>query len=756
MQLNDTRYTLLSHKQSIRHHNIAVTFVLTLCTILAMQWSVAPLSAQTKDAVTNPFDAYRLGITRAESEVRLDGIPDEQAWQKAKPIGDFSGHFPIDSLPAKVKTEVRALYDDKAIYLFITCYDNNAHDYYTASLRRDYSGNESDGITFVIDPIGARNSAFVFGVTPVGAQREGLMGGTSAFWGQIDWSWDNKWFAATKVGTDRWTAEIAIPYSTLRFAPNVKEWRINFWRHSWKNNESSTWTRFPVNFGESSLAQPGVLEWDVPPGSTGLNLSVIPYLAGTMTKNYRNETPTQFTGGVGGDLKYAVTSSLNLDVTVNPDFSNADVDRQITNLERFSIFFPERRQFFIENSDLFSQFGFSRIRPFFSRQIGLKNGRALTIPFGVRLSGNVDEDWRVGLMNMTTSSNTELNASTQNYTVAALQRRVFKQSNIGAIFVNRQGRDFGGVAGNDYNRTLGADFNFFSDNNLWRGKLFYHQLFTPNNQPGQFATAGWLGYNTQNLNLNWNHEYIGQNYNPEVGFVPRNDVIRIQPEGGYRWWTNGETVVSHGFTISEDAYLTRNFELLDMNTYANYEIGFTNTSAVWIWGGRSFTRLYFPFDVTGLGQTPLPIGNYEFWRYGFGYGSDRRKVVYFNVNTDLGSYFVGHNTVLSASIGARIQPLGTIDVSVEHTSIAMPAPYNSADFTLVQAGINFTPATNLFFTTFFQYNGQAQNVNLNSRLQWRFAPMSDLFLVYTDNYNSNLFGIKNRGVVMKLVYWFNT
>ncbi len=704
----------------------------------------------------NPFDAYRLNITRASGDIRIDGIPDESAWDTAKPIADFSGHFPIDSLPAKVKTEVRALYDDKAMYLFITCYDSSAAEYFTASLRRDYSGQESDGITFVIDPIGARNSAFVFGITPAGAQREGLMGGTSAFWGQIDWSWDNKWFAGTKVTPDRWTAEIAIPYSTLRFAPNLKEWRINFWRHSWKNNESSTWTRFPVNFGESSLAHTGILAWDTPPGNQGLNLSVIPYVASTLVKNYQRETPSDYTHGIGGDIKYAVTSSLNLDVTVNPDFSNADVDRQITNLERFSIFFPERRQFFIENSDLFSQFGFSRIRPFFSRQIGLKNGRALTIPLGVRLSGNIDEDWRVGLMNMTTSRSTELNAPTQNYTVAALQRRVFKQSNIGAMFVNRQGRDYGGIAGNDYNRVLGMDFNFFSDDNLWRGKLFYHQLFSPNSQPGQFATAGWLGYNTQNLNLNWNHEYIGQNYTPEVGFVPRNDVIRIQPEANYRWWVNGETVVSHGINLNTDAYFTRSFELLDMDTYANYEVNFSNTSSTWIWGGRSFTRLYFPFDVTGLGQTPLPIGNYEFWRYGFGYASDRRKILYFNANADLGSYFVGRNTVLSASVGMRLQPIGTIDVSVEHTSITLPEPYRSADFTLVQAGLNFTPATNLFFTTFFQYNGQAQNVNLNSRLQWRFAPMSDLFVVYTDNYNSNVFGIKNRGIVMKLVYWFNT
>jgi len=230
----------------------------------------------------------------------------------------------------------------------------------------------------------------------------------------------------------------------------------------------------------------------------------------------------------GLDAKIAVTSSLNLDVTINPDYSQVEVDQQIINLTRFSLFFPEKRQFFIENSDLFAQFGFRQVRPFFSRNIGLFKGQTVPIIAGTRLSGNINKAWRIGLMNMQTAQDTTLGLNPQNYTVAAFQRMLFGRSNIAGIFVNRQGLIDKELNFTDYNRILGLDFNLRSNNNKWMGKAFYHHSFTPQFKSDNYTHAVWMMYNSQNLFGMWNHEFVGENYIPDIGFVPR--LFHYNPE----------------------------------------------------------------------------------------------------------------------------------------------------------------------------------------------------------------------------------
>ena len=214
-----------------------------------------------------------------------------------------------------------------------------------------------------------------------------------------------------------------------------------------------------------------------------------------------------------------MTSSLNLDLTVNPDFSQVDVDRQVTNLSRFSLFFPERRQFFIENADLFSRFGFRQIRPFFSRRIGLSSGQQIPIVAGARLSGMLDENWRVGLLNMQTEGRAELDLEAQNYTVGVFQRKVGVRSNIAGIVVNRQGFNKNKMDFGDYNRVAGLEFNLASKDGMYMGKAFYHRSFEPNSSDE--AHASWFMVKTQNFNAHWNHEYVGKDYRADVGFVPR-------------------------------------------------------------------------------------------------------------------------------------------------------------------------------------------------------------------------------------------
>lgn len=748
---------------------ISIVFVSSLVIFLAPDRSLAQSASSSGSSALNTetqgkggqaavFDNYVLRITPASQSITIDGKPTEEAWKKASYINNFFQHYPTDSLAARSQVEVRALYDSEYMYFAITCLDSTAGKYFFQSLRRDFSADESDGVMIILDPLGTGQNGFGFRVSPVGVQSEGFVSNGGNF--GMDRSWDNVWFSEVHTESDRWTAEIAVPFRAIRFEGGRKRWRMNVARWDWGRNELSTWTRFPINFNAFSLAHTGVLEWDTPPQAGGLNMSIIPSVVGIVSHNYESENTPNFRWNIGGDVKWALTPSLNLDLTVFPDFSNVNVDRQVTNLQRFSLFFPEQRQFFIENSDLFSQFGFSQIRPFFSRQIGLSDGQSVAIPVGARLSGNIDDNWRVGLMTIQTATNNDLSLATQNYSVAAIQRRLFGRSNIGLIFVNRQGENFNKETGNNFNRVLGMDFNLLSNDGVWSGKLFYHQNIAPISKPDQFASAGWLQYNVPGLNINWNHEYIGSNYKPEVGFVPRTGVWRAQPSFNQTFYPADRSVVNeHGWGIEGNWYFDNSgrFVPLDRSLFGYYYVSFANTVNISAFGGEIFTKLTSPFDASGKGdnEKALPIGDYHYYRYGVDFSSDRRAPFTAYTGIETGEYFNGLNTRLSGSVAYRFQPLGSLTLNFQRNYITLPKPYNSNELTLMSMQVEFTPTREVFFTTFVQYNTQINNVNLNARMQWRFAPMSDVFLVYTDNYDATFWKIRNRGLALKITYWLN-
>ncbi len=757
------RFVLFGLRQFLARR-IIIRFAILFAVVFAVQSPLFPTFAQNAEPKQTSriqaieFDNYVLSIARTSSAITIDGQPNEEAWSKAPFINNFFQHYPTDSLKARSQVEVRALYDTENIYFSITCFDSTAGKYYFQSLRRDFSADEADGVMIILDPLGTGQTGFGFRVSPVGVQGEGFVANGGNF--GMDRSWDNVWFSEVQTGKDRWTAEIAVPFRAIRFESGRKRWRMNVVRWDWIRNELSSWTRFPINFNVFSLAHTGVLEWDTPPNASGLNMSLIPYAAANVQHNFQGDNTPQPGWGLGLDAKWAVTPSLNLDLTVLPDFSNVSVDRQVTNLQRFSLFFPEQRQFFIENSDLFSQFGFSQIRPFFSRKIGLAEGQSVAIPFGARLSGNIDDNWRVGLMSIQTATKPEQSLSTQNYTVAAVQRRLFGRSNIGMIFVNRQGENFNQETGNNFNRTLGADFSLLSNDGVWTGKLFYHHNFTPNQKPDQFASAGWLRYSVPGLEVNWNHEYIGSNYNPEVGFVPRTGVWRIQPTVQQTFYPTDRTVVNeHGWGAESDMYFDNSgrFTPLDRSVFAWYFMNFTNTVFASVFAGNIYTRLTSPFDASGKGDNTraLPVGEYTYNRFGVEFGSDRRAPFVATAAVRAGTFFNGTNTRINGSLAYRFLPYGSLTVNLQRDYVILPEPYNSNELTLGSLQLDFTPTRELFFTAFLQYNTQINNVNLNARMQWRFAPMSDVFLVYTDNYDAITLNIRNRGIALKMTYWLN-
>jgi hypothetical protein len=310
--------------------------------------------------------AFELHIKKANATITIDGVMDETDWQQADVAGNFFMVLPMDTSLAKVPTEVRMTYDAQNLYIITVCRLVKPGPYMVESLRRDFAFGKNDNFIFFIDPFDDRTNGFTFGANAAGAQWDGaLYNGGSA-----DLSWDNKWTSVVKNYDDKWVFEAAIPFKSIRYKKGITTWGINFSRLDIKVAEKSAWAPVPRQFPTASLAYTGNLIWDAAPPDAGTNVSFIPYVLGGLNKNFDTHTKPEYRKDIGADAKIALTSSLNLDLTINPDFSQVEVDKQVTNLDRFELFFPERRQFFLENADMFANFGYTSIRPFFSRRIG--------------------------------------------------------------------------------------------------------------------------------------------------------------------------------------------------------------------------------------------------------------------------------------------------------------------------------------------------------------------------------------------------
>ncbi len=698
-----------------------------------------------------PAVALSLHIQKAVGEITLDGDLSEPSWQSAELATDFVQQFPYDTAAAISHTDVRVTYNDQYFYISAVCWDDKAGDYIVQSLKRDFSYPVTDAFGIYIDPFNDKTNGFNFTVSPLGVQREGLLENGGSF--GVTTNWDNKWFSEVKDYPDKWIVEIAIPFKTLRFNGGVDHWRINFSRNNLKCNENSCWFPVPRVFNVSTLAFTGDLIWDAAPRKVGTNVSVIPYLLGRYTGDYQKQDE-QFKPNLGLDAKIGITSSLNLDLTVNPDFSQVEVDRQVTNLSRFSLFFPERRQFFIENSDLFAQNGFSQIRPFFSRRIGLSSGQAIPILGGVRLSGKLNQNWRIGVMDMQTEGVGALNLQGQNYTVASIQRKVLERSSIGAMLVSRQGFNGQTPDWKDYNRVLGMDYFYNSHNNKLRGKGFYHRSFGPEVGRKESANGVWMNYSDQNFSLHYNHEWVDRNYNAEVGFVPRHQYFRLEPIANIRMYPKKTQILSHGPEAYASWYWdNESWQSIERQSSLGYRMVMRNRSEFAVTAKQWYIYLQRAFDPSNTGATPLPDSVGYAWReYSGSYSSNFRKKLTFNLGGSYGGYFNGERVSFNGSVSYRAQPWGIFSIDFDQNYLVLQD--TTVFLNLISPKVELSFTKSLFFTTFFQFNTQTQNFNINARLQWRFKPMSDLFLVLTDNYGTPGFGVKNRAIVLKLNYWF--
>ncbi len=709
-------------------------------------------------------DKYRIHIVQTDKPIRVDGILDEDPWKTAEHTQKFQRVTPTDTGFAKARTDVMLTYDKSNLYVGIICYDPTPGKRPVESLRRDYNFMKNDNFMLFLNTYNDQTNGFAFGISAANAQTEGLQYDAT----KVDYSWDIKWRSAVKSYDDRWVTEFSIPFRSIRYFEGDKEWGINFGRLDLKNNEKSAWAPMPRQFPHCSLPFVGTLIWDKPMEKAGLRFSLIPYVTAKATKDYEAGEKTHWSGNAGFDAKMILSTSMNLDLTVNPDYSQVEVDKQQTNLDRFELFFPEKRQFFLENSDLFASLGSEIVRPFFSRRIGLDN----PVIAGARLSGNIGNRWRIGAMDMQTGNKGEINAA--NYLVAVLQRLVFSRSSISAFMINKQvlkTKNDETFTGNPYNRIAGLEYNLSSPDNRWNGKVYYHQNLSENMNIKDAAMAANITYSSQYLTAILNQGLTGSGYNSETGYIRRKGYYQLSPSLQYKFFPKNSKIVSHGPSVKLNTYMDpySSYSLTDRETQLSYSIEWLNKSSFSADFRETYIKLQAPFDPTNTGGLQLAAGeDFDWNEVGATFTSDNRKMFNVVLTTRYGGYYNGNRLTLSGDINYRVQPYGSLALSTTYYDISLPSPYKSVKLLLIGPRFDFTFTNKLFFTSFIQYNNQIDNMNLNFRFQWRFAPVSDLFIVYTQNsfaqdmfgvYNGNTgqdgFQVKNRGLVFKLSYWFN-
>ena len=704
---------------------------------------------------------------KLKEPITLDGILDEGIWKDAEGWnGNFMQYFPSDTSLSKVPTRVKIAFDDNNLYLAAIMENSGPRKYVSTSLRRDYRGEQNDGISFVFDTFNDGTNAFQFGVNPYGVQREALLANGGSRAEDLNLAWDNKWYAEAKMMENHWQVEVIIPLSTIRFNEGAQNWNVNFYRVDSHTGERSTWAPIPRNIPIITTAFLRKMIFEEPLQKKGANVSLIPYVAGRTSRNFLENSSEPLRPAIGGDAKIGIGPAMNLDLTFNPDFSQVEVDQQVTNLDRFEIFFPERRQFFLENGDLFDSFGQPRSRPFFSRRIGVDIDSATgqnvqsKIIYGARLSGKLNENWRVGAMNMQTATDDEAGIVGKNFTVLALQRKVFERSNIGLIYVNKESlaldeyqQLFDPTA---YNRLLGVDYNLNSANGKWTGKVFYHRTFESVKVDKPYSFNAYLLYNDLHWNWTFSIQDVGKSYNPEVGFVPRSDFKRINPDLTYLFYPKSKFINRHGPKLEFEGLWNETLGTTDRDINLGYLVRFNSLAELEVTQRNRYVYLFSSFDPTRSGGAPLAAGtDYSYQNVLVEFRSNPRKKLNLNLIGEFGEYFTGNIQRITTQTGLRLGYLANISMNFNYARIRLPQPQRDADLILVGPRIDLTLTKELFWTTFVQYNSQIDNMNINTRIQWRYAPVSDFFLVYTDNYFPGDFMPKQRSLVFKLNYWLN-
>jgi hypothetical protein len=683
-----------------------------------------------------PQAAPSHNATRLDAAPVIDGsIADDPAWTGAIPTAGFWQVQPNDGQAATQRTEVYVGFTDDALYIGVKAFDDDPAGIIVTDSRRDSSLNDTDAFLFVIDGLLDRQNGYVFGTNAAGIEydgqvtKEGSGDNFGSGGGAFNLNWDGTWAVSSQITDDGWVAEFRIPFHTLRYGSgDVQDWGINFQRNIRRNNEIAYWAPLERNRNLYRVSEAGTLKGIAPPPQR--NLQITPYVLGQWQRGGTTEG-TETDSNFGFDAKYSITPSLTLDLTYNTDFAQVEADEQQLNLDRFNLFFPEKRPFFLENAGQFAVGNGEEVEMFFSRRIGIADdGTPIPVEGGARLSGKIGETTNVGLLYMSTEALAGL-APGNDFAVARVSQELPNRSSLGAIFVSREGDGSYLVPPEeDSNKTYAVDGRWgIGDNILLTG--WAARTETPTRTGRDDAFSFKADYNSIKWAGNASYTEVGEDFNPEVGFLAR---------------TNYEKLA--GFVMRrirpDDLW-----NLLEIRPHVSYNgywkpDGFQESGVVHMdvhWEFKTGTEFHTGYNLTREGVveafeivpgTTVPAGTYDHQELALVYFTNRSRPFSLSLRTVIGGQFGGDRVSVRPTIRYRIGETFRSELSVSYNDYDLP--YENGEFTAnlarLRLSYSFTPKIQL--QALVQYNDTSERLGTNIRFSWLRKANSGFFLVYNE------------------------
>ncbi len=689
-----------------------------------------------------------------DSKIDVDGVFDEPVWQQIPEHTNFYNYLPTDIGLASNQTSVKLFHNGEYLYVRAIYYDTTSQTR-VSTLKRDVSIVFSDAFVMVLDTQNQDQNGYLFAVNSLGNQTDGLVGRSGNGY-NLNFSWNATWQAKTQLNGTKKQYEIAIPLKALNFNKDNAFFGVQFYVRDIKNNSWTILTNVKRNYGNLDLRFNKEFEIENLPEKATSRFTLTP----STTANYQNDLVRHKENIVitpSLDVQYNVSSSLKLDATINPDFSQIDVDQQVTNLTRFSVFFPERRNFFLENSDLFANLGTNGVNPFYSRRIGARSD----IQFGLKLSGNITPKTRIGVLNV--QSDNEDNIASQNYGVVVGEQQISKSMAATAYLINRQQTNkFKFI--DDYNRVAGLNINYKSGNNKWLGLVNLGKSFNDGiSEDTHFYHAG-IWYNKRGFEWNVSVKNLGENFITDVGFVPRlNHYDAINDSIVREGFTQATTGIKYE-KFYENSKSLNSFRLINYNNntyfdeygalnqsshFVNSALFFKDLSAIYYVYTYDFVDLKYGFDPLGNGNALQP-NSYRFGHLKIGYNSANNQRFRYRFNIQKGKYYNGNRIAGGVYLNYQLLPFANLEASYDVNKIDLHELGNET-FHLARFTGEIFFNNRLNWTNYVQYNKQRNNFNINSRLQWEYKPLSYIYLVITDNFDKRITRT-NWGVALKINY----
>jgi hypothetical protein len=708
----------------------------------------------------------RLMAVKATTAIELDGRLDEGAWRDAPVAKDFVQNDPREGEPATYDTEVRVVYGDDDLFIGVFAKDADPSAIIVNELRKDFNTGAADTFMFVLDTFHDARNGYQFAINPMGARWDAQMANEGR---ENNANWDGIWDVRTRIAEDGWYAEIRMPFRTLKFTPeNAQTWGVNFQRRLRRLNENSHWAPIRRIHQLSRVSMAGTLEGlqGITPGS---NLRLKPFAtasAGQAGPGGSIDGDADF----GGDVKYGVTSGLTWDFTVNTDFSQVEADEQQVNLTRFSLFFPEKRDFFLENSGVF-QFGSGDSRGtggggggggggrqnqsqdmilFFSRQIGLSAaGDAIPILGGTRLTGRA-AGFSIGALNLQQRS---LNASpSANFSALRFRRDLFANSDIGVMALNKDQN------GGGYNRVLGGDanFRFFTDLtfNVAAAKTFSPATVVPDGRSTLYTKSS-AGYRNNRFEVRGAYQTIGDGFNDEMGFVPRLGVNNVEAYIAGRFrprWASSWMRETFPHVQLENFSRQHGGGLESRYMDWHFPVTFQDSTFVEIGTNPNVEVISRPFTINTRRNIQIQPGRYSFKEHFALVNTNAAAPLAFNLRYSIGEFYDGYRRGYTVGATVRANERFNVSGNVQFNDISLPQGAFTTTLVTGRVNVNFT--TMMFLNALLQYNTDARQWSSNVRFNFIHRPLSDFFLVYNERRDTRSGDLINRALIAKLTYLF--